>query len=1053
MKKTLITMMMLMGFVWQLAAQTTQVSGTVTDKSDGTPIPGVSVIVKGTTIGTSTNFDGRYTLNVPEERNVLIFSFVGMQTVEVKATGSILNVILEPESIGVEEVMVVAFGTAKKESFTGSVGVVGAKELEERTLTSVAQAIEGSTTGVQVAGATGQPGSSPNIRIRGFGTLNGVAAPLYVVDGTPYDGILADISPDDIESMTILKDASSTALYGARAANGVVMITTKKGKASDKLKVNFKAVGGIVSQAIPYYETVGAKDYYELMFESYKNSLIHSNNKSPDEAATLAATGIYSKLNYNPFNVANNQIVGTDGKINPNADIIAKGLDWYKPLEQSGYRQNYNLSVSGGGDKHDFYFSLGYLEEEGYVVESDFERVNARLKFNATPKKWLKLGTNLSANISKQGLAAATDGNTSYGNPFYFARYMGPIYPVYIVDPETGEYILDKMGEKQYDLGGGYSEYAINARPSGANNGRHIVAELDYNYNKKKRNNLSNRSYVEFTITKGLKVSTNIGCDIQNFSNKEYENNIVGDGAPGGRYYENRYTRTVVNWNQLINYSTTFNEDHHIDILLGHESYDRNYSRFYGRKSNQIVTNTYEYDNFVTPTSMHGYTTDKKNEGYFGRFKYNFKHKYYFEGSYRRDGSSIFHEDERWGGFYSVGATWRMDQENFIQKIHWIDQLKLRASYGQVGNDRLGTAVEDLYAYQALYGFRPNAGASGLYWNTIGNDVLSWESNNSFDAAIEFSVLNSRLSGSVEYYKKTSEDLLYDMPLALSMGLEKQPRNIATLYNEGVEIGLSAGIIDGEDFSWNINLQASMLKNEITDIPDPFIKDSKRWAEGHSVYDYWLYDYAGVNPDNGEALYNVWKEIEGKMVQQFNDDGSAQTTTNYTQAGKRYTGDSAIPDLYGSISNALRFKKFELNFLMTYSIGGKILDNNYASLMHGGKYGTALHVDQKKGWRNAGDNTNIPRLENGNSNINPTSDRWLTDASYLALKNVNLSYTFKQQAIKDFGISHLKVFAAAENLFMLTKRKGMNPQQAFAGTTSNVYLPSRVVSVGVNVSF
>ncbi|MCU4157815.1 TonB-dependent receptor [Carboxylicivirga sp. A043] len=1057
MKKVLFALsFMVMVGLQAIYAQTTNVTGTVSDAMDGSPIPGVSVFVKGTTIGTVTNIDGQYNLGVPSDAAAVVFSFVGMQTKEVAYTGQgSISVMMESESLDVGEVMVVAYGTAKKESFTGSAGVVGAEKLEKRTITSVGQAFEGSTTGVQVAGATGQPGESPNIRIRGYGTLNGDASPLYVVDGSPFDGSLADISPDDIASMTILKDASSTALYGARAANGVVMITTKSGKKSDgKVKIEVKAVGGVVTQAIPYYETVGAKDYYELMFEGYKNSLIHSNGYTEADAAAKASSGIYSKLKYNPFDVADDQIVGVDGKINPDANVIAKSLDWYEPLEQTGHRQNYNVSGSGGGEHHNYYFSLGYLEEEGYVVDSDFERFNTRMNVNVTPKKWLKLGTNLSASVSTQGLASATDGNTSYANPFNFARYMGPIYPVYIVDPTTGDYILDEYtGEKQYDLGGGYSQYGINARPSGANNGRHIAAELDYNFNETKRNNLSNRSFAEFTIIDGLKVSTNIGLDIQNYTKKEYENDVVGDGAPSGRFNETRYTRTVINWNQLINYTTSINEVHNIEVLLGHESYDRNYTNMYGMKSNQTVTNTYEFDNFVTPTSLSGYSYDKKNEGYLGRFKYNYMNKYYFEGSYRRDGSSVFHQDERWGGFYSVGATWRMDQEAFIQSINWIDQLKLRASYGQVGNDRLGTNVADFYAYQALYGFRPNAGAPGLYWSTVGNDALTWESNNSFDAAVEFTVLNNRLSGSLEFYKKTSEDLLYDMPLPLSMGLNSQPRNIATMYNQGFEIGLSGTIIKNHAFNWDMDIQASTVKNEITEIPDPFINGSKRWSKGHSVYDYWLYDYAGVDPDNGAALYNVWEEEDGKMVQQFDAEGNAVTTTSYSAAGKRYTGDSSIPDLFGSISSAFSYKGFDLNVLMTYSIGGKILDYNYASLMHGGTYGRALHVDQKDGWRQEGDNTDIPRLENGNSNINPTTDRWLTDASYLALKNINLSYTFRQQAVKDFGISQLKVFATAENLFMLTERKGMNPQEAFSGTTSNVYLPSRVVSFGVNVSF
>ncbi|WP_321306397.1 TonB-dependent receptor [Marinifilum fragile] len=1058
MKKSLVSMLILFFVGLQgVLAQSREVSGVVTAAEDGLSIPGVSVIVKGTTIGTTTDFDGKYSLNVPEGEKVLVFSFVGMQMQEIEVTSSTINVVMESESIGVDEVMVVAFGTAKKESFTGSASVVGAEKLEERTLTSVSQAFEGATTGVQVAAASGQPGSAPEIRIRGFGTLNGSAEPLYVVDGSQYDGSLSDISPDDIQSLTILKDASSTALYGARAANGVVMITTKNGaKSKGKVKINFKAVNGIVSKAIPYYETVGAKDYYELMFQSYKNSLIYGEGENADAAAATASANIFNKLKYNPFNVANDAIVGVDGKINPNADVIAKSLDWYEPLEQTGRRQNYNLSAAGGGDKHDFFFSLGYLNEEGYMINSDYERINGRMNINVTPKKWLKMGTNLSASMSNQGEAYTSDSNTGYANPFNFARYMGPIYPIYIVDPLTGEYILDNDGNKQYDLGGGYTEYGINARPADANNGRHIVAEQDYNFNKTKRNNFSNRSYAEFTIMDGLKVSTNVGLDIQNYYAKEFENEIVGDGAPTGRYSEDRYTRTSVNWNQLINYSTTIGEDHNIEVLLGHESFSRKYSLVSGMKSQLIVNGINEFENFVTPSSLGGYTTDKKTEGYFARFKYNFKNKYYLEGSYRRDGSSVFHEDQRWGGFYSVGATWRMDQEDFIMNMTWIDQLKVRASYGQVGNDNLGSATSDLYAYQALYEPFPNADTPGLRWKTLGNSGLTWESNNSFDAAVEFTLFNNKLHGAVEFYKKTSEDLLYDMPLAPSMGLSSQPRNIATLYNQGFEISLGSTLVNKDNFKWDIQVQASTVKNEITEIPTPFINGSKRWAKGHSVYDYYLYDFHSVDPTTGAALYHVWeKDADGLGThKKYNDDGSPVLSENYLDSEKGYTGDSSIPDVFGSISNTLKYKDFQLSFMFTYAIGGKILDYSYARLMGEGEYGAALHVDHKKGWRKAGDITNIPRLENGNSYLSTSmSDRWLTDASYLSLKNVNLSYTFNQKAIKDFGINSLKVFAAGENLFLLTERKGMNPQQSFAGTTSNVYLPSRVVSFGVNVSF
>lgn len=1029
--------------------QPARISGVVLDNY-GQPVVGASVSVKGTTLGTVTNINGEFNMTVPENAKILLVSFIGLSSQELEIAGkTTFNIVLKEDVIGVDEVMVVAYGTAKRSSFTGSAAVVGAEKLETRTITSVTQALEGSTTGVQVT-STGQPGSSPEIRIRGYGTLNGEASPLYIVDGAQYEGSIANLSPDDIESMTILKDASSTALYGARAANGIVMITTKKGRSTTGMSVQVKAVAGVVMQAIPYYETANPQEYYELMFQAYKNSLVYSGGKTPEVAAQTAATGIFNQLKYNPFNVADNQIVDANGVINPNATVKFPSLDWYDPISQTGYRQNYNLSASGAGEKHDYFFSLGYHDEEGYVVGSNYERVNARININMTPKKWLKFGTNFSGTLTKRGIASGTTGNTSYGNPFFFARNMGAIYPVYMVDPATGNYILDAAGEKQYDLGGGYSKYNINSRPAGANPGRHIIAELDFNSNETLTNNISNRTFAEFTIMKGLSLSTNVSIDINNLKDAEFENQIVGDGAPTGRYNQTRYVRTVKNWNQLLNYQNTFANNHNVEFLLGHESFDRHYSEMYGMKTQLIVEGIYEFDNFVTPTSLSGYSSDKRTESYFSRLNYNYKDKYYFSASYRRDGSSVFHKDVRWGGFYSVGASWRVSEESFIKNLGWVDQLKVRSSYGQVGNDNIGS----FYAYQALYATLPNAEAPGLDWSKIGNSELTWESNNSFDVAVEFNLFNNKLHGLFEFYKKDSKDLLYDQPLVPSMGLSSQPRNIATLYNQGLEISLGSTVVKNRDYLWDINLQMSTVKNEITEIPDPFVSGSKRWDVGHSIYDYYLYDYYGVNAETGAALYHVWKSDEsGVTSPQYNENGDPVLSEKYTDSEKGYTGDSAIPDLFGSLINTVKYKNFQLDFMFTYSLGGKILDYNYADLMNEGDYGNAIHKDQLNGWRKAGDVTDIPRLEYGNSNINPTSDRWLTDASYLALKNVNISYSFNQKKIKDFGIKELKVFATGENLFMMTARKGMDPQEAFSGTTSNVYLPSRVFSLGVNVSF
>jgi TonB-linked SusC/RagA family outer membrane protein len=472
-------------------------------------------------------------------------------------------------------------------------------------------------------------------------------------------------------------------------------------------------------------------------------------------------------------------------------------------------------------------------------------------------------------------------------------------------------------------------------------------------------------------------------------------------------------------------------------------------------KNTQTAVGITEFDNFATTSSLDGYSSTKRTEGYFGRVNYNYADKYYVSASARRDGSSVFAKEVRWGNFFSVGASWRIDQEAFMDNVSFVDNLKLRASFGQVGQDDLG----DFYISQPRYSLFPNAGDPGIYWSDLGNNELTWETTESWDVALDFALFDNLIDGSVEYYQKISSDLLYNVPLPLSMGLSEGPANVGSIVNSGIELGLTGHLIQSGDFKWDLTVNLSTLKNEITDLPEPFIDGSKRWAEGRSRYDFFVYDYAGVDPDNGDALYYDYEDEPdpetGEILRKTNEDGTFVTTNDYQDAGKGYADKSAVPDLLGSVINSFGYKGFDLSFMFTYGIGGYILDYGYSDMMHPGSYGSSLHPDQLKGWRNPGDVTDIPRMESGDPNLNVgMSTRYLTDATYIALKNLSLSYTFKQQFMKDFGIDHLKVFVNGENLFLNTKRKGLNPQYNLAGTPSgNDYNPSRVISLGVNVSF
>jgi TonB-linked SusC/RagA family outer membrane protein len=1031
----------LLAFMVQFAfAQEKTITGTVSG-SDGLPLIGATVLVKGTNTGASTDFDGNYSIKAAQGAT-LVFSFVGYETQEVRVGSSnTINIVMQEDAAQLDEVVVVAYGTTSLEAFTGSASVVGSKELEIRNVTSPIAAIEGKATGVQFTSASGQPGSSPGIVIRGVGTLNGNSTPLYIVDGMQYEGNLNTINQEDIASFTILKDAASTSLYGSRAANGVVLITTKSGS-KGAIRANVSVSSGIVQQGIQNYDEVTPGQYYETMWESLRNSSAGGGDPA------YASANIYNSLGYNPFDVPNDQIVGTDGLLNPSANVIYKSLDWYDVLNQTGIRNNYNINIAGGGDKHKVFFSASYLDEEGYVVTTGYNRLTTRLNGDFELNDWLTMGG--SANITiAESTGPTSAGTGSIVNPFGFAKNIGSVYPVYLNDIQ-GNLVLDAAGNPVFDNGEGYSEFNIGSRP--ISQGRHALQELLLNDERTRNNTYGFRYYADVKIMDGLSVRVNYGRDINEGLAKEYENNIIGDAQPTGRYSEDRSRREVRNFNQIINYSKTFNDVHNLDITAGHESFERIFSSINALAIEQTAEGIYEFDNFATPVTLGGSTTNKTIEGYFLRANYNFNDKYYISGSVRRDASSVFSADSRWGTFYSVGASWRLDQEDFIQNISFIDNLKLRGSYGEVGNDDLG----DFFLSQPRYGLTSNAGSPAIIWSEIGNNALQWETVESWDVALEFGLFNNLLDGTVEYYKRNSSDLLYDLPIALSNGLNAYPANVGDMFNSGWEVSLTGHLVNKNDFTWDLTLQGSTFKNEITSLPDPFVNGSKRWEEGRSRFDFFLLHTAGVDPDTGDQLFKVFEvNDDGDSVPVIGADGEQELTNDWQATERAYTGDSTIPDFLGSVSNSLSYKGFDLNFLITYGIGGKFLDNGYSAMMHSGNFGSSYHPDILRAWRQPGDITDVPRLETGNADLVRTqSTRFLTDASFWTLKNVNLGYSFQGSVTDKLGVDNLRLSLTGENLFVKSKRTGLDPQYNLAGTPAgNDFNPSRIFSLGLNVSF
>jgi TonB-linked SusC/RagA family outer membrane protein len=667
MRKSFTFFLGVMFFSFQTFAQR-NITGKVSNEQD-LPLPGATVVLKGTKTGTMTDDKGNYSINVPSKARALIISFQGMAPKEIViGSADVINISLAEIDKELAEVVMVAYGTAKKGTLTGSVGEIKATEIAKRPVTNITNAIEGVIPGVVVGSSNGQPGAGPDIRIRGFGSINATSQPLFVVDGVPYSGGTSNINPDDVESATILKDAAATALFGSRGANGVVMITTKKGK-KGRNNISVRVLQGASKRGLAEYDRLDPQQYYPIMWEAYRNSMVFPSTGtgiSYDSANRVASgltsrTGIQGLLSYNPFNVPNNAIVSVDGKINPNAQLIyGDDLDWTREVMRTGTRKDYSINFNGGTDKTDYFLSLNYLDDKGFTIRSDLKRYSARLNVNVQPKTWLKTGLNISGNLSESN-RASDDGTTSFVNPFFFSRNVGPIYPVYAHNMTTGEYLLDANGVKFWDLGNMGGASGVPNRPSGGFAGRHALAETRLNESNYRRTVVSARNYVDLTFLRDFKFTNNVSMDFQGQYNGSFENTLVGDGAPAGRADREYGSTTSVILSQILNYGRTINSVHRVDALVAHESYNQLDNGQRAFKQGQSLSGNTELNNFTTINTATSYLDRYKIESYFSRATYDYKSKYFVSGSIRRDGNSRFAKESRWGTFWSAGLGWNLD--------------------------------------------------------------------------------------------------------------------------------------------------------------------------------------------------------------------------------------------------------------------------------------------------------------------------------------------------------------------------------------------------------
>ena len=1071
MKRIVFFLTALFAFTLASVAANRTVHGIVVSAEDGEPLVGATVMGAGTTDGTATNIDGQFSLSLPESVRHIKVSYVGMHSREIAITPGEMRIELTSAN-QLDEVIAVAYGTAKRSSYTGSAAVVNASDIEDRLVTDVTSVLKGTVAGVQLQSTTGQPGEEPTVLIRGVGSINAKTTPLYVVDGIPYDGGLNSINPQDVQSISVLKDAASAALYGARGANGVILVTTKRGQAGPA-KVTLDARWGANSRQVSDYETVDdIPTYYGLFYRS-----IHNYYASAGEDVAQAYVNRYfdsTNSNYNVFGYQmytipqGEHLFMPDGTMNPNATLGYYdrtrnfGLypdDWKKGTYHNGFRQEYNLSVSGGNDRMNYMVSAAFLDDQGVIQESDFKRLTTRASVEYQAKDWLKIGTNMSYTYQASNRPYGQDEDGYSGNASYMASFIGPMYPMYLRDAD-GKIKTDPLPPHRelYDYGmSGLDGMSVSRSfMSGAN----PTGTLVYDKEEYLRDIFNGKWFARITPLEGLSVTGSIGYWVEWLRYNSMGNSRYGQMAMyGGNVTQETIRNRSINLQLLANYVKTFNDVHNFDFLLGYESYDLNMAEINGQGETIFSNDNYTLSNVIDNLKVGGYIDSYATRGYFGRVNYDYDSKYFASVSYRRDASSRFARNHRWGNFWSVSGAWDLANEEFMDNVDWMDMFKIKASFGQQGNDNVGNYYPWADQYQA-------SGSNGL-WSVgplyyKGNENLTWETSNSFNAGVDFALFNSRLIGSIEYFSRQTHDMLYYRPTASSLGYDKIPMNIGSMRNNGLELDLTYQIIRNKDIDWSVSANLTYVKNKVLklapELNGTWINGSRIYKEGKSMYQIYTVKYAGVDPDNGNALY--WAR---------RTDGTEEKVSNWSLARNgdaeqgyvenRQESGNLLPPVYGGVSTNLKIYGFDFGINCGFQVGGKMIDYGYQLLMYGANNtdaGQAMHKDILKAWTPDNRNTDVPAVAwagNQATYINALTDRWLISSNYFTINNITAGYTLPKKIADKLSCSNIRVYFSGDNLYLWSKRKGLDPRQGYATSLAASYSALRSVSGGVKIEF
>ena len=992
-------------------AQQTGVQGTIYDADDGEELPGATVRIDALEVGTTSDAEGNYELTGLEPGSYsVIFSFVGYREQErsVDITDgemTTLNVELVPDALGLDELVVTGYGIRERREVTGAISSVRGERVRGRTIQTPDQALQGQSAGTQFVGSSGQPGAAANIRIRGIGSIHSGNSPLFIVDGVPIEdyfrsniattnsNVLGGINPSDIESIEVLRDAEATAIYGAQGANGVVLITTRRGQEG---VTNFTAsVRGGVHQLHREYDYMEGPDFVNFMMEAYEN---RARDLGQDiESARQSAFETYRS---------------------PGAESVddVQTYDWFGEMTRPGYNQRYSLSAQGGTETTRFFVSGGYEDHQGTFYSSYYDRMTLRSNVEHEASDRLSFETNLSLSRSVMNGQAETGGNW-INSPFHGGVTLRHTFPIY---EDDGTYTQDVPGAI-------YNVVQLLHEEERVGREFQLVSNLASTYR----------------VTPNLDVRAQLNVDYRMSRDRRYNNpSIPRYGAYGGSVLER--TRETENYsgNFVADYGQTFDDVHNFNALAGVEYRHRDYN-FHSATGEELPNPLLGQLNLAgVASAVAGRTSEYTTAGGFTRLQYNYDRRYFGSVNLRYDGHSRFGGDQRWGMFYSGALAWDVAREDFMQDVGWLDELRPRVSYGITGNADIGD-----FASIALFGSGGTyMGNTGLRPQQLGNAMLSWEQAATTDLAVDFAFLGNRLYGNVGVYRTDNEQLLLESWLPSDSGFSDIMENVGIVRNEGIEIEVGGVLVDAGRFMWASDFNITFQQSEVLELEgeqewmsDPNVAAS-RIIVGDERHQWWVRNYAGVNPADGRAL---WYDQNGELTYSVG-------TADYFAAG------SMMPDYYGGWSNEFSYGPVSLDILFQYEYGSTILDEQYSNFHLAPHRGRVLSPDMLNRWTEPGQVTDIPKAYNqgafpGGTDHNAWSDRRLFDGSYIRLKNVQLNYALPAELANRLGLGAATVFVQSENMVTWTEYPGLDPEVFDRGQT---YFPQpRTLEGGIEINF